>query len=73
MGKAAGAAVVAFLLGGGMVTVFGGWLGVNAEAAALALVGFGLIGSSVFMAAPKVPAESRKLLPKATQAQQQGA
>lgn len=48
MGKAAGAVIVAFTVGAGMMTLLGSMLGGYAEAATLALVGVGLLaGSSV--------------------------
>ena len=72
MGKVAGVAAVAFLFGGGAMTVLTGALGTYAEVAALALMGAGMVGSGMLMAAPKAPARP-KLVTKAGQTQQQGA
>jgi hypothetical protein len=53
MGRAAGAAVLAFLFGGAAMGVLGGLLGGSAEAIAVALVGMGLVGSSSLLGSPK--------------------
>jgi hypothetical protein len=64
MGKAAGAVAMIFMVGSGAVSFLGGFVGVHAEAAALALVGLGLvatgqaIGSARHFVAPK-PHEAR--------------
>jgi hypothetical protein len=46
MGKAAGAVIAAFTMGGGVVALLGAVLGTYAEAVALLLVGAGLFASS---------------------------
>ncbi len=46
MGKVAGAASLAFMMGGGAMSVFTDFLGGYAEAAALGLVGFTLVAMS---------------------------
>ncbi len=46
MGKVAGAASLAFMMGGGALTIFTNFLGAYSEAAALGVVGFTLVGMS---------------------------
>ncbi|MDQ3266337.1 MAG: hypothetical protein M3Y59_22255 [Myxococcota bacterium] len=46
MGKAAGLMAVVFMVGGGVMTVTSAALGHFAEAAALAVVGLGMFGTS---------------------------
>jgi hypothetical protein len=58
MRKALGAMVGIFVLGGGAMTVLAGPLGARAEAAALGLVGVGLIGTGILLGrkpAPRAP------------------
>lgn len=53
MGKAAGMIAVMFMVGGGAVTLLSSLLGAHAEAAALALVGAGMVATGQFMGATK--------------------
>lgn len=46
MGKVVGAVAGAFVLGGGVMTALGSWLGAYAEVAALGVVGVGLMVAS---------------------------
>ena len=61
MGKAAGAVVVVFLLGSGAMALLGSLLGTHAEAAAVTVMGLGLVGASSALSG-KVPAAAS--LPK---------
>lgn len=49
MGKAAGLMAAVFMVGGGVMTVTSAALGHFAEAAALAVVGLGMFGTSQFL------------------------
>jgi len=56
MGKVVGAAWLAFMLGGGAMSLLAQFLGVYSEAAALGLVGFTLVGMSQALASKWVGA-----------------
>ena len=49
MMRITGAVALVFALGAGAMTMLGAWLGGSAEAAALGLVGAGLVGTSYML------------------------
>lgn len=53
MGKAAGVVALMFMVGGGAVTLFSNLLGAHAEAAALALVGAGMVATGQLLGSAK--------------------
>ena len=65
MGKATGVMAVVFMMGGGAMTLMGGLFGTHAEAAALAMIGVGLVGTGRFLGAPQ---KQQKLLTKPSEA-----